>query len=302
MGAGTPSLPPRPAGASTAIAPTFPGTRVRSVRGSQSLGDHPPTDSSMRRTCLTVTPLEAREVPATLVSPTTVTYQDVDGDLVTVVATKPVFTSMNKNTVFTFDTGDVSQSNATKQQLWEMNLSMLGAAAAGTGLSVTATRTANGGDGRVNVGAVVAQGVNLGPVVIGGDLGRIEAGSQSALVPAVAGLTVRSMGRFSLDTQNPVGASLVTFVQGRVAKLVVRSDVIGAQFKVVSATPVGIGSVMIGGSLRGEGAMSFNGSIRVTGGIGSVAVRGDVEGTDGKFTGQIQATGNIGPVTIGGSL
>jgi hypothetical protein len=232
----------------------------------------------------------------------TVTYQDVDGDLVVVQASKPIFTSANKNTVFKFDAGNVNQSNATKQQLWTVNLAVLGAAAEGVGLSVTATRTASGGDGRVNVGFMNAAGVDLGQVAVGGDLGRIEAGTLSDLVPAVAGLTVRSMGRYGLDTQNPVGASLLTFVQGRVDKFIVRSDVVGAQIKVTSATPVAIGSVQIGGSLRAEGAMPFNGSIRVTGGIGSIAIRGDVEGSDGNNTGHIQATGNLGPVTIGGSL
>ncbi|MBO0701067.1 MAG: hypothetical protein J2P46_21910, partial [Zavarzinella sp.] len=55
---------------------------------------------------LRLEPLEPRHAPATLVSPTTVTYQDADGDNVTVVLSRPVLTPGNVNTVFHFDTGD----------------------------------------------------------------------------------------------------------------------------------------------------------------------------------------------------
>jgi hypothetical protein len=49
-----------------------------------------------------------------------VTYQDADGD--TVTFTKPFLTDANAINVFTFDTGTVDGSNATKQQLRSLNL------------------------------------------------------------------------------------------------------------------------------------------------------------------------------------
>jgi len=52
-----------PLGISGRTGPTaadIPWIPVRSARRSQSLGDHPPTDSPMRRARLAVTPLEGR--------------------------------------------------------------------------------------------------------------------------------------------------------------------------------------------------------------------------------------------------
>ena len=46
---------------------------------------------------LQVEQLESRLAPATLINPTTMTYTDVDGDLVTVTTTKGTFTLSNPN-------------------------------------------------------------------------------------------------------------------------------------------------------------------------------------------------------------
>src|SRR5436309_9446565 len=66
--------------------------------------------------------LESRLAPATLVNPTTLTYQDVDGDNVTVRFSKPVLSNVNADNVFFFDTGSVNGDNSTPQQLQEIGL------------------------------------------------------------------------------------------------------------------------------------------------------------------------------------
>src|SRR5438309_525212 len=50
-----------------------------------------------------IEPLEARIAPATLLNPTTVTYQDADGDDVTVKFSKPVLVAGDFAAVFHFD-------------------------------------------------------------------------------------------------------------------------------------------------------------------------------------------------------
>src|SRR5437588_86904 len=68
--------------------------------------------------------LESRLAPATLVNPTTITFKQTDGDTVTVKISQGLLTAANDNTVFAFDTGPggVNGSNATPQQLQEINL------------------------------------------------------------------------------------------------------------------------------------------------------------------------------------
>src|SRR5262245_20232544 len=150
-----------------------------------------------RPTRLAVERLEGREVPATLVSPTTVTYQDIDGDNVAVTLSKPLLKAGNVNAVFTFNVDGVFSSNLAKQQLWNIDLNSLGGAAVGTAITVTATRSlVTGGNGLANVGRINATGIDLGAVVVDGDLGRIEAGDATPTTSSLTSLFVQSMGRF----------------------------------------------------------------------------------------------------------
>src|SRR5436190_9738071 len=122
------------------------------------------------RTRLTVELLERREVPATLVNPTTLTYQDFDGDDVRVVISKPVLNLNNVNSIFTFDMGSVNGDNSAKQQLRTIALAGVNAAA-GANVSVTATPSkVHGGDGQAAVGFLDATNLDLGNVNIHGDL------------------------------------------------------------------------------------------------------------------------------------
>src|SRR5262245_22668364 len=112
--------------------------------------------------------LEPRIAPATLVNATTVTYNDVDGDLVTVKVSKGALAESN----FTFTTPFADNGPQILRLLDLQNSASFSKA----GIAITAKRTAAGGDGHVNVGFIDASGTDLGAVKIPGDLGKIEAG------------------------------------------------------------------------------------------------------------------------------
>jgi len=239
--------------------------------------------------------LERRETPATLVSPTTVTYQDIDGDNVTVVFSRPILTVANVNQICVFDAGSVSGSNTNRQQLLAISLATVNATAAGVSLTTRATRSVtNGGDGFAALGQVVATGVDLGIVTIDGDLGRLRAGDATAGTPGLKSLSVLSLGRFGGFT----GASdLQTEVNGSVGAFNIKGDVKDASISVHGE----IGLVIVGGSLIG-GAVGSSGRIASSGKIGVVTIGGDVLGGGGKGSGALVSSSGLGSVAIGGSL
>lgn len=250
--------------------------------------------------------LESRELPATLVNPTTVTYQDFDGDVVTVRITKPLFIdAAAANSVLSFSSGTVDGINTVGQQLTAVSLFALGTNANGIGLSVTAVRSATtGGDGLVNVGHVDAVDtstkLDLSSVLIDGDLGRIEAGDADTATRALASLTVQSLGRFGTSTGSP---DLATAISGGLGTLRVKSDIVGALVNVTGSANGKIGAAIVGGSLIAVGATSSTGSIQSSGDIGSVRIGGDLIGGTGPDSGAVKCDGAIkGGVVVGGSL
>ncbi|MHA3772257.1 beta strand repeat-containing protein [Verrucomicrobiota bacterium sgz303538] len=289
--------------------------------------------------------LEPRVAPATLVSPTTLTYTDVDGDLVTVKFTKPLLTQANVNSVFTFSTGTVNGSNSTGQLLQRINLESFGDAD-GLGISVIAKRGSTGGDGLANVGEIDARvsmgiGLDLGTVVIDGDLGQLRCGDENSSRPGLVSLKADSLGALGTDTQLPASPALILEVAGAVGSIAIKGDCYAAitvlnsslgQLKIggslvgsesgVTAGPVGkivigtnvlesfisiesTGSISVGGSIRGSAAQQ--GYISIEHGAKLIAVAGDVVGSplvpaNGGETGYISAGGRIEKVSIGGSL
>src|SRR5262245_2043101 len=167
----------------------------------------------LRHRCvLRLEQMESRDAPATLVNATKLTYQDADGDNVAVTFSKPVLNTGIVNSLFAFDTGLVSGSNAAKQQLQRIDMTVIGAPAAGTSITLTAVHTAlNGGDGFAALGHINASGIDLGQVTIDGDLGRIRAGDATTTTAGLKGLTVQSLGRFGTSTGAP---DLLTLVNG----------------------------------------------------------------------------------------
>jgi hypothetical protein len=94
----------------------------------------PPAAARIRRTPSTEATeyqvLENRQLMATLLSSLAVSYQDVDGDRVTVNFSGRFLTAGNVNSIFQFDTGSVDGSNAARQQLRSLNLGSVPGAAA----------------------------------------------------------------------------------------------------------------------------------------------------------------------------
>jgi hypothetical protein len=273
-----------------------------------------------QRNRLRVEVLESRLAPATLVNPTTVTYKDVDGDLVTVEISQPLFNSGTINNVFLFDSGSVNGNNAIPQQLQKVDLTALGSAASQLSLDVTAQAGAN-------VGFINATGIDLKSVLVAGDLGKIDAGDTTTSTPGLQSLHVRSMGALGTTTQ-AAGGDLFTVIQGELGQFLVDTNIVGASISVVGGADGKIGTVQIGEDIRG-GSGDDSGEIKATGSIaglsvggsvvggdgqnsgvilstggdiGNVTVKGDVQGGGGVTSGFLQAGGNVGDVTLGGSL
>jgi hypothetical protein len=249
---------------------------------------------------LRVEHLELRHTPATLVSPTTLTYQDADADHVTVTFSKAILNADEVNDVFTFDTGNVTVpgDNTVRQQLRTINLSLPGLLAAGTNVTVTAVPSATtGGDGFAAVGQIDATDIDLGKVTIDGDLGRILAGDAATATPGLVGLTVRSLGRYGAHTGV---ADLTSTVQGALESLRVGTDVQGAAVLVTGGQDGRIGSVFVGGSLIGA-ATRQSGSIIAEGNLGPVTIHGDLIGGAGNNSGEVAGNQEVA-VTVGGSV
>jgi len=252
-----------------------------------------PLRNKARCRVLRLEPLEARDAPATLVSATKVTYQDVDGDDVTVVFSKPILNAGSVDNIF--GAGFVTGSNDTPQQLRVIDLAGLGAATAGVSITTVATRSnIHGGDGFAAVGHINAPRRDVGTVSIDGDLGRILAGDFDAKTPGLKALRVQSLGRYGVSTGAP---DLITEIGGRLGSLLIKSDLNEA----IVLADGDIGSITIGGSLLG-GATDLFGQIAAAGDIGVVNIRGDIAGGSGYQSGSIVAERAIGTVVIGGSL
>lgn len=244
-------------------------------------------------------PLEARTLLATLVSSTKVSYQDADGDNVTLTFSKPILTSAAvANSILTFNFQTVDGSNVNPTRLLGINLTGI-AAAAGTTITTAAVRSATtGGDGFATLGEIVATGLDIGNVTIDGDLGRIVAGDNTTTTQGLGALKVHSMGRFGTLTG---ATNLNTVIQGKLLSLTSKSDIKEAFIDVQGGLDGKLGPVTIGGSLIG-GAAANSGRIQSNGDLGAVIVTGDVLGGTGTSSGSILSFAKLASVSIGGSL
>ncbi len=233
-------------------------------------------------------------IPAKLVDirGNTATYTELDGDLVTIKISKGTFSP--ENFVFSGPADGVGT-------LFEINLGTNTPAFFGANITMTAKPSPMGGDGFASLGRISAVGIDLGKVLIDGDLGRIVAGNSELPAFGLKSLTVQSLGALG----DGAGAGdRVSRIQGSVGSLLVRGDIKEAQLHVddsSSATALGrIGVVNVGGSLVG-GANPFEGSI-IAEGLGTVKVRGDLVGGSGDNAGSILAPKGMGSLQVGGSL
>lgn len=218
-------------------------------------------------------------------NPTTITFLDVDGDNVTVKLSKPLLTAA----ILKFVPGSA--------QLKSIDLTSLGVAAKGLNITTSAVRSPQGGDGFAALGEIIATGIDLGAVVVDGDLGRILAGDATTTTTGLASLTAQSMGRFGTSTG---AVNLNTVIQGKLGSLTIRTDVKDAFIDVKGGADGDIGNINIGGSLIG-GTATDSGRIHADD-MGIVAIKGNVIGGVGVLSAAIDTAAKIAGVTIGGDL
>jgi hypothetical protein len=252
-----------------------------------------------------IEPLEDRIAPATLVSPTQVTFQDKNGDAATVTISKGLFTAANVSKVFTFDspfaTGSSNGINSTGQQLETLKITKLGAAAKGIDITISAT-VVNNSAGLVDVGFIDSSGMDLGTVTVGGDLGRINAGDTTLTSPALTALQVQSMGAHGLTTQ-AAGGNLSSRISGAVGSITVNGDLDGAAIGIGGGSKGLLGSLLVKGNLDGSfngATAAFAGSVRTQGGITTTEVDGNIIGGAGLSSGVIGTAGKLGMVLVKG--
>jgi len=258
----------------------------------------------------TLEPLEGRIAPATLISPTTVMFSDIDGDIVTVKFNKPLFdlaTDVSRlasaNAVLKFSAGMVDTVSKTftpsnpGQQLQLIDLLAARSVnnvnvATGTTITVSVVKGASG-DGFTNVGYIhafeaagtnsAARGVNLGAVTIAGDLGQIDAGTLSA--PAgLASLKVKSLGVADPATTQPA-VNATTLASSRTTV----SNIFGA-----------LGPVTIADDLRGTLRAQNNNQFFGT--MNGITISGSLRGGAAEDSGSIISDANIGAIVIGNTL
>ena len=181
--------------------------------------------------------LEPRIAPAAVF-----TYIDVDGDLVTVETSKGTDQQL---------AGILSFSAASdKRKLELVDFSANPFVFKGTHLTITA-ETAGGGNGLANIGRISGVShtgdhpfIDLGNLVIDGDLGEIDAGDENRKTPGIKSLTVTSFGVETPDTFTASGTSQII---GGAGKVVIAGDVDeGADLRFDQ-----IGSLQIDGTLFG---------------------------------------------------
>ncbi len=250
-----------------------------------------------RRPNPTIEQLESRIAPAGLITISpgghSATWDDVDGDKITLTVTKGELTEA----LFTTD-----QTPATG--LLVNALDLTDAAFKGASVKLKATRDPlTGGDGAVHLGYLNASGHGLGTVNIQGDLGRIDAGDPN-LTPttpkAIGALKVLSLGMMD-GTTLPPGVTQTSEIVGKVGAIKVRGSVQGILFNVTGGAAGSIASLTIGGSLIGTGDAD-SGQISTSGKIGPIVIGGDIAGGAGQHSGSILAGGRIASLMIGGSI
>jgi hypothetical protein len=227
-----------------------------------------------------------------------IAFEDVDGDVVTIKVGR----------------GEIVPQDVVigpDGQLQLLKLSQAADRFEGATLKITAKKGAEG-DGFVNVGAIDAAGLNLAKVVVKGDVGQIDVGTESLSKAALKSLTVRSLGVLGDSTQIPGTVDpLLSEIAGSLPKFTVKMDVKNAVVDVTGQ----VGAVKIGGNLTGDAdagaavlrSLAEWGRIvpRVAGGIPGSVQAGNIDSFSLKGFmngGSVQSAGDIGSVSIGNGI
>lgn len=221
-----------------------------------------------------------------LIQPLNVTFADMDGDMIEAKFSKGELDFSNLR----------FEANANGIRLQSIDL-LGNPAFEGVSLTVSSKHGAVG-DGFANIGRIDATGLNLGKVKIAGDLGQIIAGSGDAKKPAIASLTVQSLGALGANAQSGA-ASLESQISGKLGTLLVKGDIADATVRVTG----GIKAINVSGNLLGGGA-DFSGAIVATDDIGKIAIKGTMQGGTGDYSGSIVTanSASIGSISVGSIL
>ncbi len=192
-------------------------------------------------------------------------FRDVDGDLVTISTSRGAFTT---NDFYLIPEG-------LGARLVFLDISFR-PEFAGANIGIKAARSVRGGDGLVNVSNFEATGVDLGNVLIDGDVSSFHAGDSDAATAGVNGLNVVSIGEFE-----GFGDIQVT---GAMNSLKVRTDVTDTEITISGGPTANLSKVKITGSVLAT-------DIEVDGGISAFTVFGNVIGTS------LIAEGSIGAIS-----
>jgi hypothetical protein len=227
-------------------------------------------------------PLEARIAPASVIH-----FTDVDGDKVTITASKGDVTNkalfLNYGTLY-----------GPREELTVLDLSSK--AFNGANITISVLKNPAGGDGSVKVDHIEGGTNNFGTISIQGNLGDIDCGSGKGAT-AIGTLHVQGLGPYETVPLGGTG-DLISTINGSLGRLFVKGNVENAALKVTHD----IESISIGGSLIG-GTTDYSGYIGSHGNIGSVKIGGDLKGGDGVYSGTIKALdGKLGSCTISGSV
>src|SRR5262249_42097803 len=149
-------------------------------------------------------PLEHRIAPATF------QFLDVDGVQVTVTANHGSNAQLQQVCILAAEGGG--------QELRELRLSDLPDVFDGANISIVKGTSED--TQFVNVGFINATGIDLGKVMVDGDLGRILAGDDNTKTSGIKNLTVGSMGVLGLATQD-AGGNLNSKILGSLGSLTV---------------------------------------------------------------------------------
>lgn len=236
--------------------------------------------------------LESRIAPAGVFLAT-----DVDGDAVTIKTSKgtnaelaaAIHTTASGLGV-TIDMIDLSAIDSNNHSIF-----------AGGSLTITAKRTAAGGDGYVNVGTISAGwGTVLGAISVAGDVQTITEGMDSKTLGSIqvrslsTGTSTLTGNIPSLTITDDVNGAALN-VDGTVTNLHIGGSLLGGSVSATSAKSVTIGGSLVGGSADGSGQLTL-------GSAGAVKILGSIIGGSGSNSGQLTISGKSGAITIGGDL
>ena len=217
------------------------------------------------------------------------TYTDSDGDLISLTVSKGRLRTEN------FDFTPIAGTSRIDVHLLDLTALGLGAKFQGASIGVRVMNP--GGDGFGDLRGIKATGIDLNRVIVqDGDLGQIDVGDANLATPAIALLQADQMGFYGSAGQ-PAGQDTVSKIRGPVGAI----NLLEYVDAFIDVRGGGIGAITLN-HIAGIDATTSNASIRATGAIGSVLVRGDIEGGVGDYSGVIWSRTRIGSITVFGDI